>query len=545
MVEDAWDRSALRAGTLARLLALTDTLVDPVAAPDPLAPVRHLSVFDPLDAPGPDRAGTVLVAIGVDPRSAAAEDLLRDAGADRVTAVVLRGVADRARRERLGGIAERAGTALLLRAAWTDWQTVVATLRAALESPVADHGNVLLGDLGGLARQIAREVEGAVTIEDPDSRVLAHHAESIDLDRIRLWTVLTGAVPEERRRAMNQDGFFKQLWSSNRVLHRLPDGDVPERMAVAVQAGGMRLGSIWVAAITGKALESRAVDVLRAAAETAAAHLLHHHTHHGARHALLLGSARAVLDGPGSGALLAGHSGIPADAHCAVLAVGAPGPVGDDRRAELERAVRLCRPRPGSGHLVLPAERGVLVLLGGLAKTPAEARTQVTDYGRLLSADLTARLGVRVPVGIGPVQARLDDAARSRRSAELALGGLLFLRKTPEPDCATVEQVADAVALRQIIETVDGLPLPVRTSVSRLAEAEPRTGHPPLKLLSAYLSHHEQKGPAADSLDMPRTTFSQQLARLRKTFGLDTDDADAMLLARIQLLVRKYRADRD
>ncbi|GLW55275.1 helix-turn-helix domain-containing protein [Kitasatospora phosalacinea] len=544
MGEDAWNRSALRAGTLTGLLALTSTLVDAVALPEPLAPVRHLSVFDPLDPPGANRAGTVLVAIGVDPRSAVAEDLLREAGADRVTAVVLRGVADRARRERLGEIAERAGTALLLRASWTDWQTVIATVRAALESPAPDGGNVLLGDLGGLARQIARAVEGAVTIEDPDSRVLAHHAESIDVDRIRLWTVLTGAVPEERRKAMNREGFFKQLWSSNQVLHRLPEGDVPERMAVAVQAGGMRLGSIWVAAITGKALGHEAVDVLRAAAEAAVPHLLHHRTHHEARHALLLGAARAVLDGPGSGALLAGYSGLPAAARCAVLAVGAPGPVDDARRARLERAVRLHQPRPGSDYLVLPAERGVLVLLGGLANTPADARAQVADYGGRLSDALSARLGVRVPVGLGPVQARLDDAARSRRAAELALGGLLFRRERPAPDCATVEQVADAVALRQFIETADGLPLPVRTSVARLAEAAPQNGRHPLELLSAYLRHGEQKGPAADSLGMPRATFNRQLAKLRDTFGLETADADAMLLARIQLLAREYRADR-
>ncbi|WP_051732050.1 hypothetical protein [Kitasatospora phosalacinea] len=544
MDEDAWDGPALRAGTLTRLLALTDTLVEKVALPRPQAPARRLLVVDPLDPPVTDRAGAVLVAIGVDPRSAAAEDLLRDAGADRAAAVVLRGVGDRARKERLGEVAERAGTALLLRTSWADWPTVIAVMRAALESPAADGGNVPLGDLAGLARQIARQVDGAVTIEDPDSRVLAHHAESADLDRIRLWTVLTGTVPEERRRAMDQDGFFKQLWSSNRVLHRLPDGEVPERMAVAVQAGGMRLGSIWVAAITGKPLRKSAAEVLQAAAGPAAAHLLHHQAHHDARNALLLGAARAVLDGPGSGALLAGHSGMPADARCAVLAVGTPGPVDDGRRVRLEQGVRMHQPRPGSDHLVLPVERGVLVLLGGLAKDLSDARTQVADYGGRLSADLSRRLGAPVLIGLGPVQARLDDAARSRRAADLALGGLLFTRERPGTGCATVEQVADAVALRHVVETVDELPPPVATPVSRLAAAAPQDGHHPLDLLSAYLRHGEQKGPAADALGIPRATFARQFAKLLRTAGLDAGSADAMLLARIQLLVREHRADR-
>ncbi|GLW70368.1 DNA-binding protein [Kitasatospora phosalacinea] len=544
MGEDAWNRSALRAGTLSRLLALTDTLVEQVALPEPQAPTRRLLVVDPLDPPVTDRAGAVLIAIGVDPRSAAAEDLLRDAGADRVTAVVLRGVDDRARRERLGEVAERAGTALLLRTSWADWQTVISRMRAALESPAPESDNVPLGDLAALARQIARQVGAGVTIEDPDSRVLAHHAVSADLDRIRLWTVLTGAVPEERRRAMDQDGFFKQLWSSNQVLHRLPHGDVPERMAVAVQAGDMRLGSIWVAAITGKPLRASTIEVLRTAAETAAAHLLYHHAHHDARNALLLAAARAVLDGPGSGLLLAGHSGMPADARCAVLAVGTSGPVDDDCRVRLEQGVRMHPSRPGTDHLILPVARGVLVLLGGLAKDPARARDQVGDYGRQLSAALSERLGTRVLIGLGPVQARLDDAARSRRAADLALGGLLFAREKPDTGCATVEQVADAVALRQVVETVDGLPLPVRTSVSRLADAPAQDGHHPLELLSAYLRHGERKGPAADALGIPRATFARQFAKLLRTAGLDADSADAVLLARIQLLVREHRAAR-
>ncbi|QKW21127.1 helix-turn-helix domain-containing protein [Kitasatospora sp. NA04385] len=543
MGEDAWNGPELRAGTLERLLTLVGQMIEKTALPRPHAPARHLLVFDPYDPPGTDLADTVLVGVGVDPSSAAAEDLLVRAGGDRVTAVVLRGTGDRAREEHLRRVAERVGTTLLLRASWAEWHLVISTLRAAMEGPAADGGNVPLGDLGGLARQIARRVEGAVTIEDPDSRVLAHHAESADLDRIRLWTVLTGTVPEERRRAMDRDGFFKQLWSSPQVLHRLADGEVPERMAVAVQAGGMRLGSIWVAAITGKPLQKRAIGVLQAAAEAAVAHLLYHHAHHDARNALLLGAARAVLDGPGSGALLAGHSGLPADARCAVLAVGAPGRADEERRVLLEHGVRMHQRRPGDGYLVLPVERGVLVLVCGLAKDPAAARTQVADYGDSLAGYLSERLRTRVLIGLGPVQARLDDAARSRRAADLALGGLLFVREGPENGCATVEQVADAVALRHVIETVGELPLPVRTPVSRLAAAPAQDGHHPLDLLSAYLRHGQRKGPAADALGIPRATFDRRFTKLLETAGLDADSAHAMLLARIQLLVREFRAE--
>ncbi|MEU3494759.1 hypothetical protein ABZ747_14860 [Kitasatospora cineracea] len=550
MDEDAWDSSALRAKTLAGLLALVGPLVETAALPQPQAPVRRLEVFDPLDRPAGARDGTVLVAVGVDPHAAAAEDLLRAAGDGRAAAVVLREVGDGARKDALREAARRAGTALLLRAAWAGWPELITALRAAVESPAPGGTDVPLGDLGGLARRIALQVGGAVTIEDPDSRVLAHHAESADLDGIRLRTVLTGTVPEERRRAMDRDGFLRELWSSHRVLHRRAGPDAPERMAVAVQAGGERLGSIWVAAITGRPLQESAVEVLRDAARAAAVHLLHHHSRRDARQALLLDAARAVLDGPGAGTLLAGYSGIPADAPCAVLAVGTPGPVDDGRRVRLERQVRLHQPRPGRGSLVLPADRGVLVLLGGLADRPATAAAQAADFGHRLATELSHRSDAPVLVGLGPVRARLDDAARSRHHAELALGGLLFGRPGPEGRCATVEQVADAVALRHLLEALHDLPLPVRTSVSRLIEQtgppdEPRKGEPdPPAMLYAYLRRSGALGPAADDLGLARTTFAARFqARVLKPSGLDVNDPDARLLAHLQLRALRHRAE--
>ncbi|PJN24150.1 helix-turn-helix domain-containing protein [Kitasatospora sp. CB02891] len=543
MGEDAWDRPTVRPQTLEGLIDLVGHQIEVAALPRAQTPVRQLVVHDPLDRP--IGRGDLVVAAGLDSDSAEAENLLRTAGAAEAAGVVLRENRSPDRKQQLAALAEQAGTALLFRATWMTWPRLINTLgTAAAIGPVPDSANVPLGDLGKLARLIAAQVQGAVTIEDPDSRVLAHYAESAELDPIRIHTISTGQVPEERRRAMTEDGFFKELWSSKKVLHRRATDRIPERMAVAVQVGDERLGSIWVAALNGRTLQDSAVDALQVAARLAAAHLLHHHSRHHGHSELLTEATRAVLDGRGSGALLARHSGLPADSRCAVLAVGVDGPLDDDLRVRLARHAGWHPAGPGRSSLLLPCERGVLILLAGLAADPPTAGLQVADYGRRLAADLTAHLGSRVLVGLGPVQDRLDHASRSRESAELALSGLLFGRAAL--GSATVDEVADAVALWHVLETLRDLPLPVRTSVFRLVEDAGQKGDRSLvDALRAYLENSGELGRAADSLGVARTTFSDRFhKKVLKIARLEVADPDARLLAHLQLRLLDHESGR-
>ncbi|MFJ8437765.1 helix-turn-helix domain-containing protein [Kitasatospora griseola] len=543
MGEDAWAGPTVRPQTLEGLIDLVGHQIEVATLPGAQTPVRQLVVYDPLDRP--IGRGDLVVAAGLDSDSADAEKLLRTAGEAEAAGVVLRENRDPDRKQQLAALAEQAGTALLFRATWMTWPRLINTLgTAAAIGPVPDSVNVPLGDLGRLARLIAAQVQGAVTIEDPDSRVLAHYAESAELDPIRIRTISTGQVPEERRRAMTEGGFFKELWSTDQVLHRRATDEIPERMAVAVQVGDERLGSIWVAALNGRTLQDSAVDALQVAARLAAAHLLHHHSRHHGHSELLTEATRAVLDGRGSGALLARHSGLPADSRCAVLAVGVDGPLDDDLRVRLARHAGWHPAGPDRSSLLLPCERGVLILLAGLAADRPTAELQVADYGHRLAADLTAHLKTRVLAGLGPVQDRLDHATRSRESAELALSGLLFGRAAL--DSATVDEVADAVALWHLLETLRGLPLPVRTSVFRLVEdAEQRGDGSLLDALRAFLENSGELGRAADSLRVARTTFSDRFhKKVLKIARLNVADPDARLLAHLQLRLLDHESDR-
>ncbi|MBE9500423.1 hypothetical protein IHE61_27875 [Streptomyces sp. GKU 257-1] len=89
---------------------------------------------------------------------------------------------------------------MLTRAPWVEWTELIGMLRAGLahaggppagESPT----DVPLGDLPALARALSALVGGAITIEDPDSRVLAFSPTEHGSDPLRRQTILGQQVP--------------------------------------------------------------------------------------------------------------------------------------------------------------------------------------------------------------------------------------------------------------------------------------------------------------------------------------------------------------
>ncbi|WP_051969412.1 PucR family transcriptional regulator [Kitasatospora azatica] len=521
--------------TLDGLLALVGSVVSLSTAPQGLGVlVRRVVVLDPLE-PGV-RPGDLLVAVGVDPQSEEAAALLRTVGRGGAAGVVFREEGVGPRSAVLRAAAAEAGTAVLLRTAWADWASVIGALRAGLAVAGAPEiANVPLGDLDRLAEAIALLVGGAVTIENRESRVLAYSSTDAELDPIRQQTILAGQVPLWRRVAMQEAGFFRALWGSAEVLHRRAEGEIPERLVVAVRAGSEPLGSIWVAA-AGQPLPPTAADALRTAAQAAAAHLLHDRSRRSGQDELVLDAARALLDGRGSADVLTERTGLPRAKPCAVLSVctdPAPAAAGQtgDRLANL--VFRHCAER-ALLPVVVPSRRGVLVLLGNLEQEPAPAAAQVSGLSESLAGKLSAELGLRVRVGIGEVRGRLDQAPDSRRTADLALRALLF-GNSPR-SFARAEELADAVALLYLLDALHDTVPPVDTPVSRLVRYTTQRGEGALlDTLRAYLDHSGDRSKAAEALAVHRNTFKYRLDKLPKVCGIDLDDPDARLLAQLQL----------
>ncbi|MGW3358846.1 PucR family transcriptional regulator [Streptomyces bungoensis] len=524
---------------LERLLAVVGSgALELDAAPGGLAAaVTGVAVLDVLD-PGV-RPRELLLAVGVDAGSAHAVDVLRRAGEAGAAGVVFGPDRPAAGAAALRAAARECGTAVLFRTAWCSWAQLVGVLRAGLAAagapPLPVARDLAPGDLDGLADAVAALTGGAVTIEDTESRVLAYSSTEENVDDIRRLTILGRRVPPGRVAAMREAGFFGALWGTDDVLYRRAQGEDPERLVCAVRAGGEVLGSIWVAAVAGRPLSPDASEVLRAAARTAAAHLLHHRTRRaGSR--LAEDAARALLEGRGSPEVLAERAELPAGEPCAVLAVGAGSGVADADPARLQALLTLHCAAFGHRAVAVPAGGRLLVLVGALDPDPRRADAQVTRLGESLADRLPATAGAPARVGLGDVVADLAGAVESRRSAELALRALT--RAGGSRTVGRTADVADTVGMMQVVDALRDVALAPGTSVARLAASDERGGGRLVETLRAYLDHFGDVPAASRALAVHRNTLHYRLRRITEVSGLDLADPDARLLAQVELRLR-------
>ncbi|MFD0515189.1 hypothetical protein [Streptomyces aureus] len=302
-------------------------------------PVSGAGVFD--EGETLQARGRILIAPGVDTSAPGAAGVLRAADRAGAAAVVLRrgaqGIAPS-----LAEAADEVSTALLARAPWIEWGELIGLLRAAIArtgtAPAEASADVALGDLPGLALALAALVGGAITVEDPESNVLAYSPTADTADPLRRLTILGRRVPSWRVTELAESGFLTTLWASGDVVHRPADARFPERLAVAVRAGDEILGSLWAAA-DGEPLPSGARDALRQAAVIAVPHLLHHRLRSRSAASRRRYAVRALFEErPPDVATAAAVLGVEAGQACTVLTATAAAAIAPD---VLDRAFHL------------------------------------------------------------------------------------------------------------------------------------------------------------------------------------------------------------
>ncbi|UNS99471.1 helix-turn-helix domain-containing protein [Streptomyces tubbatahanensis] len=552
-------------------------------------PVRGVGVFDSGETLA--ARGQVLIAPGVDDSSDAAPLMLRSAArAGAVAVVVRRGASGPTRR--LLEVADETSTALLTRTPWVEWTELIGMLRAGLAHRGGPAGpeslsDVPLGDLSALARALAELVGGAVTLEDPESRVLAFSPTENGADPLRRLTILGQQVPRWRLDELAASGFLRTLWSTDDVVHRPAEERFSERLAIAVRAGEEVLGSIWAAA-DGSPLPSDARQALREAARVAAPHLLHHRLSARNGSSRRRQAVRALLEGTGDARSAAATLGLDLGTPCAVLSVTTGGatadgtadgtavrPAADSRTdgtittggdtttdgtaeaATHERALRLASLQVTAHQPAGYAQRSqgrldVLLPLPGERPQQAHGPTARADTARAgdqpREGDVRARrlalqlagavreAGARPLVAIGPAPTDLAQAPDSLERAHLVLRVLLErparaggLEVADESDVrAAMDAMRVVRAVEALTPAVDG---PVRELLAH--DAEHRTDLAPT--LAAYLSRFGDVAGTARQLGIHPNTLRYRLRRLRTHFALDLDDPDVRLLAELGL----------
>ncbi|MFF2012601.1 PucR family transcriptional regulator [Streptomyces sp. NPDC058195] len=539
--------------SLGQLLALVAPgTLDIVVAPRSTAvPVTGVALYDPGEEPLPrGAAGLVLLAVGVELASSGAAGVLRAADRAGAAAVVMRHNGREPGAELLEAAA-RGRTALLSRRPEQGWTEVLGRLRTALSShraPDGAHGagppvaGLRLGDLSGLANTVADLLGGALTIEDPQSRVLAYSRLDHEPDPMRRLTILGQEVPRWRVAELRESGFLQALWSTDDVVRLPADGRYAERLAIAVREGSEVLGTLWAAA-DGRPLAEDAADVLRTAARAAVPHLAHHRNGGRAAAGAREEAVRALLRGD---VRAAPEAGIAADRpHAVVLAevstADVPGADRAGQRVLDGLALRAAADRPGC--VTARSGRRLYVLV--------PAGDGETDPARALLAAARSVTRCAVFAGAGPVAAGPAQLPASRETAELVVR-VLRERAARAPGggapenggaggggavsaAAAHHEVVPATAALRLLDRMEPFWAVLSGPVHAMVEHDRAHGSAYGASVAAYLDASCDAGAAARRLHVHPNTLRYRLRRARELFGVDPADPDVRLLAEVGL----------
>lgn len=516
--------------TLADVLErLGPSLVSVAAATGPglNRPVSGVVIHDPLLQLEPG-AAQVLLAVGVDPTTHAASELLAAAAANGFAAVVVH--SDAPLPGDLLDVARTVGMAVLVAPQDVSWLHLAALLRVSLAPQHSDAlAGIALGDLFGFAGALATQVRGAVTIEDPQSRVLAYSSVEGDVDEPRKETILGRQVPQRYTRLLQEKGVFRQLAVSDDVVHMdaVPSVGLRRRIAISVRAAGELLGSIWVAEAGGP-LAPSADDVLREAATTAALHIIRHRTEQHGEATLRQELIRELIEGREAPDLVALRLGIEPD--CPYVVVAFEVPLGGTPSRRLLRAVELYCSTFNRRALAVDVGPRVYVVLPWSAEGGhAAVRRFVADGARRAGGAVRAR--VVGAIGGHAPSAHLIPGSRAEADRVMRV----LLRSDGGVVVADLDDVRAHANLLELVDVLRERPHLQAGKLDRLLSQPGERRHVLVDTLAAFLDHAGDVPRAARDLQVHPNTFRYRLDRAFQLTGLRLDDPAERLMTALQM----------
>lgn len=488
-------------------------------------------VIHDLCEPVPPLADGVLLVVGGAPEREDCLEAIRQAGAARYSAVVVK--ARGGDLSAASAAARAAGVALLVAPDDMPWRHFDALVTAATSAsgPARDtYSSIGAGDLFPLANAIAFQVGGAITIEDPLGHVLAYsNLPHQEIDEIRRQGILGRQTPD---RPTNLDEYQRVIRSDRAVRFDIPDTTHVNRLAVAVRAGPQLLGLLW--ALDGTPpLGEGAQAALEEAAKVAALHLLRARSHRDPDRWSRGEALASLLDGAVSGRTAAAQLGIAEETATTVVAFAQAAPeempgLGSARIVDLVglyceawHPQALCTTTGGLVYALLPTRTG-----------PGSER-RVVKFAENVVATVRRTAGLELRAGIGVPAARLDEVPGGRRTADRVLRALAGDPQAPVT--ATVADVRSRVTLMELTErgapSVDLPPGPVQRIIEH--DAEHSTMY--AQSLLAYLDAFGEAIPAAARLAVHENTLRYRIRRIQELFELDLDDPDTRLVVWLQL----------
>ena len=490
-------------------------------------PVRDVVLLDPLDDVTAE-PGALLLAVGIRPGAAAALDVIRQAGDAGVAGVLLKLHGEPT--DRLVRVAADAGVALLSADQEVPWRQLSSLLAGAIGSAMAgvqSIESVGSGDLFALANAVAAMVGGAVSIEDPQQRVLAYsNLEDQPIDEARRQGILGRQVPD------HPDGpkAYRKLWRSNGVIRAEFGGETYPRLAVAVRAGSEVLGSIWVVESSPLGTEARAA--LADASRLAALHLLRARTGADLERRSRSELLRSLLDGRTAADIAAARLGVDPATPAAVLGFELPS---DELPEELlaERVADLvllhCEAFRRQSSCVATGR----VVYAFVPVTPGTPRARLVELATAVVGRAESALRLELRAAIGSTVPTVAETPAARREVDQVLH--VLARDPRHRRVATIEDVHQQTVLLELEALLTAKPHLRLAPVTAMLEHDRAKQMPYADTVLAYLDALGDVPSAAAHMHVHPNTFRYRLRRVRELFGIELDDPDIRLVLWLQL----------
>ncbi len=510
-----------------------------VRAPGATPALVEVRIFDEQALPSLS-PGVVLLAVGVRPNAVEFQKLLTYATTRRIAAVIVKAETGDITEE-MAALAQGREIAIVRVPPTVEWGHLHTVIRLALSvgSPASPDSADGLNDLFALAHAIAVRVGGPVTIEDPQSRLIAYSSQMEGVDEFRRDTILGRHVPEAWLEQLRSQGVFRRLWKGEVVRVTQDDPKYRDRMAIGVLAGPEPLGSIWVQ--EGRLPFSESTEaVLRESSEIAAMQLIRLRAVAGERNflselvtATLFGHtpsaalAEAMRTNPRSPHFVIGFS--PADQPSVAQAVG------------LERILQSVNLFRRTSNAPMAATQ---------TQTSVYAVLEASDRNRTLVRDLARRVRSACGFPVLIVQATSEPAIQQLVAARievdeiLAVADVSHLREAD--DVLRLDDVFGAVFLGRLRRAAELSPELRKGRLDRLVRdsADNAKSDAHLVTLRNFLDCHGDVAKAAEREGVHVNTLRYRLKRAVELAGVDLDDPLDRLALHLQLHLHSNEPNR-
>lgn len=377
--------------------------------------------------------------------------------------------------------------------------------------------------LFALANELAGYFGGSVAIEDLGRRIIAYSSVPGQLiDTLRTQGILTRRVPDS---PFNDDQYRTVLRSDDPIKYPKLDDEEP-RVAFAIRAGALPLGTVWAIDASGEGrLSDEQALRIRAAAGIAASHMLDDIRVRKATQIPREDRLRTLLDGSDIMGSELAELGISEERGAALLAFAPPRNDHPTVPAQLRSTVQR--------HLALHRPEAVTVVRGGrvyalMANDPSSSSGALVEP---LLPILDRLIGPGVRVAAPGVAHRSGEVAPLRD-----LGDRLFDTEA-QHHRTTTTRILTPASMRPLLVLERAASLFANSPELRSRDIERMEAEDPLvaETLRVWCANFGNIARTARTLCIHENTARYRLRRAEEKYGIDLEDADTLLMTWLQL----------